>query len=225
MSTGEVDLKDISISDIENMLLNVEAIHSVKINSLDKVVKEIHVLSDKTRSVKQIIRDIETMFAVVYHIEIDHKIISIVQLDRDLIKTDGNKPRLAIRNIEIHQSSGIKTLVKLAKGGEEYVGESTGVQTSRSQNFAAARACLSAVHEYLGYFGYFDVIDIQKMSIAGKESYSVAITYAGTSGESLLIGSAMVTESQHDAIIKATLDAINRTVSKLDAENTEQKVY
>ncbi len=61
--------------------------------------KEIHVIADKTRDPKRIVRDIETIFQVEMGREIDHKKISIARIERD--ETERYSRRLEL--ISVHQ--------------------------------------------------------------------------------------------------------------------------
>ena len=53
------------------------------------------------------------------------------------------------------------------------------------------------------------------LAIAKTTVVIVAVTYVDKGGEQLLIGSSMNSEDIKEAVVKATLDAVNRRITKL----------
>jgi DNA polymerase III alpha subunit (gram-positive type) len=51
--------------------------------------------------------------------------------------------------------------------------------------------------------------------MANNSVVNVAITYIDRNGEQLLIGSSIVSGDMKEAVVKATLDAVNRRITRL----------
>lgn len=71
--------------EVELFLNNIKSVISSKIitDSNDEIC-EIHVLSDNSRHSKQISRDIRTALLSQFNINVDYKIISIAQIDKNI---------------------------------------------------------------------------------------------------------------------------------------------
>ena len=53
---------------------------SVEFVTEGPVVREVHVLSDQSRSPKQIVRDIQSALLARFQLDLDHRIISVAQI-------------------------------------------------------------------------------------------------------------------------------------------------
>ncbi len=74
-------MKSADIQSVEEFLDKIIGVMCSRlvVNESNKIT-EIHILSDNQRSVKQIIRDVESLLIAKYNIKVDHKIISIAQI-------------------------------------------------------------------------------------------------------------------------------------------------
>jgi len=126
-----------------------------------------------------------------------------------LVVTSISMPSSRLCATDVNMSVALAGIDHAAKG------TSVGMNTGPSRNFTAARACIAALHDYLSMDCIFDVIDIQKMKIAGNDSYSVAISYNNHGEDQVLLGSSLVRDGDYNAILCATLDAVNRIVNRL----------
>lgn len=74
--------KEIKLTECENLIRRIRDVLAVNIVlGEQKEIDEIHVLAEDGRNAKQIVRDIETLMQVEYGIDLDHKKVSIVQLN------------------------------------------------------------------------------------------------------------------------------------------------
>ena len=77
-----VERRKIEMDNFENQIVQLEGVISANISLKENgEIDEIHVIADKSRNPKNIVRDIETLFHVNLNQEIDHKKISIAQLN------------------------------------------------------------------------------------------------------------------------------------------------
>lgn len=186
---------------------------------------EVHILSDASRMPKQVVRDVQSIFHARFHVSIDHKIISIAQIDipsaKSSVASYASDPltsslfhqgRLAIEEIDIFKRQ-VETEIKI-------------VLSSRDSHFVSAESCsndktdyyrtlvqatLGAVAQAIGNNSCFTVLDVRLSEIANEPAVLVCVSCSFDSGKSKrFCGSAFVTDDRETAVVKATLDAINR---------------
>ncbi|PAB57872.1 hypothetical protein [Anaeromicrobium sediminis] len=207
---------------IEQLILHIQEF----INSIPEVISskvvlddekehivELHILATNKRNAKQISRDIQSTLMAKFNIKIDHKKISIAQIDTK--EDEELNSRLEVGSIAYSvEGNLVEIKVVLKKGEEESLSVASGTNATRNVYRLVAQATLNCVHEFLGVDNVFIVEDIEKSILAKKEIINVAITFISDRGEDLLVGSSMVRKNEYEAVIKATLDAINRKVGK-----------
>ncbi len=121
----------------------------------------------------------------------------------------GGMARPRLRAIATERSSDRFTArVVLDDRGEPASGETTTSAGRRSEERSIARATLDALARRLDLGVEVDDVDVVE---AGGERVALI---ALSSGRQSLLGSAMVTSDDHEAVSKATLDALNRVVGK-----------
>jgi DNA polymerase III alpha subunit (gram-positive type) len=69
--------------------------------------------------------------------------------------------------------------------------------------------------DFLNIGEIFVVEDVGTLNIAKTNVVVVAVTCVDKNGEQLLIGSSMYLGDIKEAVVKATLDAVNRRIAKL----------
>jgi hypothetical protein len=200
---------------LQELINDIEGIVSskVKLDDTGNLV-EIHALADKSRNAKQIVRDIQSAVTAKFDLEIDHRIISIAQLSCDgVVQRD---MRIVFKGMEV-ASKGLEIDVKviLSHGDKDYFGSQKGINTTTSINRTIAQATLKALSDFLNIGEIFVVEDVGTLNIAKTNVVVVAVTCVDKNGEQLLIGSSMNLGDIKEAVVKATLDAVNRRIAKL----------
>ncbi len=178
---------------------------------------EIHVLADKSRSAKQIARDIQSAVATRFDLEVDHRIISIAQLNcKEIVQKN---LRITLKGMEI-LSKGLDLDVKigLCYKEKEYSGEHRDMNTVNNINRTVARATLKAVagliHEFADKEAALVIEDIESVTLCKTKVIVVAITYVDNSGERLLVGSATDLGETKETVVEAILDAVNKNIDE-----------
>lgn len=200
-----------NFEEIEYFLANIKSVISCKIVSdSNNNVSEIHVLTDSSRHSKQISRDIRTALLSNFNLDVDYKIISVAQLNKNItINTDF---RLLYEGCTNETTSDrIKVCSKLCWDEKKFTGEAEGIKSEKNTLMVAALSTLNAIKKTLD-LDCFIVEDIQSSKINGQEVILVAITLIDHGKENVLVGSSLVTNNRIDSTIKATLNAINRKV-------------
>ncbi|MDQ4143702.1 MAG: hypothetical protein M3198_08140 [Actinomycetota bacterium] len=73
-------MAETNLSKLEQDLLRVPGVRSARVVGTD-VPSEIHIVTTSKRSPKQVVRDVQSLAAAGFGMPIDHRIVSVVQLD------------------------------------------------------------------------------------------------------------------------------------------------
>jgi hypothetical protein len=201
----------------EQLICKIHGVLSCKImTDEDGNMYEIHVLANQCRSPKQIARDIESALTASLGIHIEHRIISIAQIEHNI--PDKMVPRIEISGVAIETLSG-STTIKITLSSEEntFTGE-VSASMQRGKYKATANACLSAVNSYIETENFFQLLEVQKEYIAGEDIWIVMLIANIDGNEKTLCGSAIVRTDDYYAICGAVLDAVNRVLGILKKE-------
>jgi hypothetical protein len=206
-------------SELDKLISSLNGVLAARsvLNDEDEVM-EIHVLSDLTKSPKQLVRDIQSAIMAALGIEIDYKMISVAQVNSNMVvPTMTGEPRLMIKKIMISlDSNTLETTVILGHGDKTYEGSSHGPLSGRNRIYSAVNACITALKNYLGDDYNLTLLELQRSTIAGNECFIVAISFAQPTGESILYGIAQIKspEAEVQSGVMAVLSALNRPMSK-----------
>src|SRR5690242_12048496 len=66
---------------IESVIANLRGIEAVKVVTSPAVIDEIHVIVNDERTPKQVVRDIESILMARLNLSVDHKKISVAQVE------------------------------------------------------------------------------------------------------------------------------------------------
>lgn len=206
-----------SFEEMEFFLNNIKSVISSKvIMDSNNEISEIHVLSDSSRQSKQIARDIRTALLSKFNTDVDYKIISVAQIDKDI--SFNSDFRLLYEGYSIETTFDKITIkTKLTWDGKEFFGISEGIKSDKQSLLAAAKSTIDAIKQAIG-FDCFIVEDIQYIRLSGEGALVAAINQINNGKENILIGAAVVENNKIDAVIKATLNAINRKICLLIKE-------
>ncbi len=187
------------------------------LNSENEIM-EIHILSDLTKSPKQLVRDVQSAIIAAFGLEIDYKLISVAQVNSNMVMpVISTEPRLTIRKIMITlDSNNLETTVVLGSGETVFEGSSKGPLSGRNRIFSAANACLTALKNYLGQAYDITLLDLQRNVVGGSDCYVMALSFVEPFGESILYGIAPIgsPETEVQAAVMAVLSAVNRPMAK-----------
>lgn len=207
----EIANSSIDVENIEKQLCQIEEIKAARIvTGHDSKINEVHILAHPSKGPKQLVRDIESLLLAQYGITVDHKIISIAQVNENN-HHPSTQTRPIINSINV-EDNGIKSTVMVTITIEDdiYIGESDGPASKTGRQRIIAIATLNAIEKFMKGSSGFALEDVDVVSL-GKQRVAIScITHIGPNGESQFSGSALVKKSENDAIVKATLNAINR---------------
>jgi hypothetical protein len=201
------------MSDVESVICNLRDVISARvIVDGEGEIEEVHVLTESTRTPKQVVRDIESALMARLGVNLDHRKVSVAQVQSNGKREQG---RLKFSDVSItFDGSRADATVHLGKNGAAYTGTASGRDSSNSQMKLVATATLRAVENSGAADGTMVVEDMTtSVSLGGRNIVVVLVSLLTDSGEEYLTGSAVVKKDLWKAVVNSTLDAINRRVT------------
>jgi hypothetical protein len=179
---------------------------------------EVHVLALQGKHPKQVVRDVQSVALASFGIEIDRRIVSVVQLgtngdaeaERDNDQVATFRPVIASINAE---ATDLRSLVRvtLVADNEETVGFAEGSVASAARHRLVATATLDALRQLEPAAECLDVDSAQIVRVGVHDVAVVTVVYVVPPTEQVVSGSAIVRSHQDaDAVARAVLDATNR---------------
>jgi hypothetical protein len=188
---------------------------------------EVHVLAGGVKPAKQVVRDVQSVAMAQFDLDIDHRIVSVVQIpdgaveigesvasdDEEELAHEAELPRPALTSITTTKSDGETVVeVTMAIGREIYSGRASGPSGPAHRPRIIATATLSALTELLGIPA--QVESAQVFEVGMRE---IAVTTLSLSiprlGDQALCGSALVRGDEEDAVARSVLAAVNRRLA------------
>jgi len=209
------------------LLSKIPGVFSVNV-STDSLgdISDIHILATTRRNAKQISRDIQSALAAAFKLEIDHRIISIAQIEGDTFggvdcRDRNAEIRLRYTGMNVSMRSGKRTYqVRLARDEEEFLGESECANAPRQKRRAIAEATIQALETALNLEGKLSLVLIHEVELEGIQVVLTAIECPEASDGRLLIGAAHCSRNDDEAecVVRSTLDALNRFCGRLSVQ-------
>lgn len=155
-SPGGVQPDDaLDLRELEDELCRLTGVLGVRIVG-DRIGRpvEVHVLADHTKPAKQTVRDVRAVAQTVFGIELDHRIVSVAQLETDErdeplgIELPRPEQRARVGTINV-ETSGVRADVRvvLLDGDREITGYAEGSVASLVRAQLVATAALDAVRQ------------------------------------------------------------------------------
>jgi hypothetical protein len=184
---------------------------------------EIHILASSNKHAKQVVRDVQSVALASFGIEVDRRIVSVVQLTND----GEASPRLAVTPAEVHRPvlvhvdsevTGLRSLVRvtLARGDTETVGFAEGSVASTARHRLVAVATVDALRQLHTAAECLDIDSANIVRVGAHDVAIVTVVFVIPPTEQMVSGSAIVRDHQQpEAIVRAVLDATNRRLESL----------
>ncbi|MDP3012807.1 MAG: hypothetical protein Q8M92_01105 [Candidatus Subteraquimicrobiales bacterium] len=209
-------LKDFDPAEVEADICRLSEVRAARLVMDENLVEEVHVLASPKKNPKQLARDVEAILVAKYGIPVDHRKISVAMVEKieeteepQTVSKNGFRPKILSINIEL---AGLysRVAIRLEMEGEEYSGEAEGPASQTGRLRLVALATLNAVEKYVQMPYTFALEDVNILSL-GREKVAIAcVTRVTSLGEQSFSGSAILKQSDKDAVARAVLDAINR---------------
>jgi hypothetical protein len=201
---------------IERTLCQIAEVEAVRVVlGNDREILEVHVLASGQKAPRQIVRDIESLLLTVFDLPIDHKKISVALIQAPTESATSHQGRPRIRNIRTDISDGqARVEVVLTHDGAEGLGSAEGPASQNGRLRLAALAALDAARKFQCADINWTLEHAEIVQAGGTEKIALTCLSAlSKAGEKRHTGSAMVKVDEADAIVKATLSALNRNLA------------
>jgi hypothetical protein len=210
--------RHVNVNDIESVVCRLKGIIAVSVvNDSAGDVSEVHILAGSSRSPKQVVRDVESAVMARLGIAIDHKKISVAQVDEGTSRYDHSRLRFSDVSIAFN-GTRTEATVRLLKDTILFSGSADGTSSPNSQIKLISTATLRAIDEAGLSDSALVLEDANEVSMGGRRVAVVLVSLAGERGEEFLSGSAVIKQDVWKGVVNATLDAVNRRLS-LTREN------
>ena len=217
------------LPELEDALRHIQGVKAASVvTGPDAVPTEVHVLASPGKPAKQVVRDVQSLALARYDIDIDHRIVSVVQMGDDDVRapdeaaggaidlnvtSDEAIARPAIAAIMVRSGKGeTEASVTLAAGDQLFEGHSQGPAGQTHRARLVAIATLDALAELLG-----QPCEVESSSIVATGTREIAMTVltmmVPRTGEQVLTGCAVVRGDEADAVARSVLAALNRQLT------------
>jgi len=182
---------------------------------------EVHILATAAKHAKQVVRDVQSVALASFGIELDRRIVSVVQLGGEEVTTGTTVAAPTFRPALVNVSTevtGLRSLVRvtLAQEGSETVGFAEGSIASSARQRLVAAATVDALRQIDPAAECVDVESAQVVRVGVNDVAIVTIVFVLPPNEHLVSGSAIVRQhADSDAVVRAVLDATNRRLPNL----------
>jgi hypothetical protein len=212
--------------DLEDALRALPGVQAVSIVTTgDATPTEVHVLASPGKPAKQIVRDVQSLAMASFDLDIDHRIVSVVQIgdspaveqgvppDDPVLGEDAQAGRPVISAVSMLTAQQEATAsVTIGVGDDRYEGTARGSSALSGRSRLVAVATLSALDELLGL-----PCEVESAQIVAAGTHEAALVVLSLTvprvGQQVLSGSAVVRADPTDAIARAVLAALNRQLT------------
>ena len=189
---------------------------------------EVHVVAGGIKPAKQVVRDVQSVAMAQFDLDIDHRIVSVVQIPDDAVEvgepstepaqgtasaSDSTGPRPALTSITTERR-GSDAIVSVTLGidGSAFSGTADGPASSVHRPRVVAAATLAALTELLGIEAHVDSSQILELGMR-EVAVTTLVLEIPRLGEQTVCGSALVRGDAEDAVARSVLAAVNRRLS------------
>lgn len=199
-----------NVSDIESIVCRLRDVIAVSVVPDEGGdIAEVHVLTGSSRSPKQVVRDVESAVMARLGLAIDHKKISVAQVEDNTPRYDHSRLKFSDVSIAFN-GSRTEATVRLSHDGIVYSGSANGTASPTAQMKLIASATLKAIEESGLSEAGIVLEDVAEVSIGARRVALVMVNLVGDRNEEVLTGSAVIKQDVWKGVVNATLDATNR---------------
>jgi hypothetical protein len=188
---------------LETAISAIRGVRRARVEATDDGIEAIRVLVIPERKTSDITSTIQRL-AADRSLPVDPSLIQVVRVD-----TNGASGRRRLTSVTTERTlDRFRSKVMLELGGDILVGESdvpVGVDFERR---SMATAVLGGVKELLEFH-----VELETVRVIEEGDHRIALVTL-TRGSEILVGAAAVTTNENDAVVRATLDALNRFTVK-----------
>lgn len=201
------------VAALQEKISRIDGVEAVRVVAGNGHIDEIHVLAGRTKPPKQLVRDVQSLGQALFGIDIDRRVVSVVQL-ADSVLSSGSRPALA-DVAESIDGNRIEVTVTLKWKERLLVGQATGAASSATRWRHIAEATLEAVRQAIQHDVGLGVSSMDLTTLGSRRIAISQVVVVTETGERMLIGSAYVDDDESRAVVRSVLDALNRLLPDL----------
>ncbi|HTL85699.1 MAG TPA: hypothetical protein VL856_10980 [Acidimicrobiia bacterium] len=210
-------MNDIDLTEVEREICRLPDVSIARlVGEPDGRVSEVHIVAHPGKHPKQIVRDVQSIALASFGLDLDRRVISVVQLGANVLD-ENFAPEIRPSIVAITaEANGLRSLVRvtLARDDDEAVGFSEGSIATTARHRLVASATVDALRQLEPAAECIDVDHAQIVRIGAHDIAVVTIVFVVPPSEQLVSGSAIVRPQQEaDAVARAVLDATNRRLA------------
>ena len=219
----------VDLQSLEQELCRVPEINAARIVADDDGRPvEVHILSLPTKHAKQVVRDVQSVAMAQFGLDLDRRMISVVQLDGvatssltgedDAVDiSDGPLGRINVDGVTaLRNGLHCTAQVVLTRGGEKATGVAEGLGATNTVLRLVAQASVSALRHLEPAATRCDVEQAVVIQLGNRSVAVSTVVVMVPPYEEVVAGSAMVRAAgELDAVARAVLDATNRRLPQL----------
>lgn len=201
---------------LEQDLRKVQGVKSARVVG-EEEPSEIHIVSSLSRTPKQVVRDVQSLAAARFGMPIDHRIVSVVQLDEEAAtqptptRPRDGRPVLDRVVLASRGDSGWVQVTLRWPDGAVTEGSGRAGPTREARARGATIALLEAVQPVLERRGSrLDVEHVLIHRVGSTDSVLVRAVFSDLGHPTPVVGSALVYDDVATAAVQALLQAVNR---------------
>ena len=210
-------MNDIDLTEVEREICRLPDVSIARlVGEADGRVSEVHIVAQPGKHPKQIVRDVQSIALASFGLDIDRRVISVVQLGGNVLPEHAAAEIRASIVAITAEANGLRSLVRvtLARDEDEAVGFAEGSIATTARHRLVATATVDALRQLEPSAECIDVDHAQIVRIGAHDIAVVTIVFVVPPAEQLVSGSAIVRPQQEaDAVARAVLDATNRRLA------------
>jgi hypothetical protein len=184
---------------------------------------EVHVLAHPGKHPKQLVRDVQSVALASFGLDVDRRIVSVVQLsptgDAPSEHARQDRARTSIGAIQSQVEGRRATIrITLSSGDAEATGYAEGSSATATRLRLVASAALDALRQLDGEADALEVEDASTTHVGRQEVIAVTLVHVDPPHEYELVGAALARRSPDVAVVRAVLDAVNRRLPYLPGD-------
>jgi hypothetical protein len=229
---GEPAVEDTRMSwttEAESGLRGLPDVEDARILVEGGEIREIHIISGARKPAKLIVKDVVGLLWTRFNRRIDHRVVGVVRVRPETngaprIEAAPEAPpsppedlsRIRFGSVNLFMDGArAQAQVELRWKGILRMGSASGWCSREGAHRLVAAAALSALQEYLEGDVAVGVEDVQILRVGRQEAVVVALALLTHRQEKILTGCCTVGRDLPQAVVLATLSALNRVVGGL----------
>ena len=227
---------NVDLTALERELCRIPEVTAARVVAgTDGGVEEVHILSSPAKHAKQVVRDVQSVAMATFNLDLDRRIVSVVQLDAASTATlpgigDNDEPestngataasgpaRINVDSVSVARAGLQCTAeVVLRRGDQPATGIAEGLVATSNVLRLVAQAAIAALRELEPAAARAEVEAAKVIALGDRSIALSTVVIVVPPYEEVCAGSAVVRAAgELDAVARAVLDATNRRLPQL----------